>query len=132
MCSQIICHVGDGTECSRRHIRDVSVVGAGSASHIQWNAKDEALIGAASAVICITSRAATRTPTEVEMQTAVTVSVDAADSRRDAGTYYISIYKLRHRSDVSHWSDVVAIGRMSAATVVIGQMSAATVAIGWM
>ena len=33
---------------------------------------------------------------------------------------------------MSHWSDVVAIGRMSAATVVIGQMSAATVAIGWM
>ena len=66
------------------------------------------------------------------MQTAVTLSVDADDSRRDAGTYYISIYKLRHRSDVSHWSDVVAIGRVSAATVVIGQMSAATVAIGWM
>ena len=103
-------------------IRYVSVVGAGSASHIQWSAKDAALIGAKSAVICITPRAATRTPTEVEMQTGVTVSVEAADSRRDAGTYYISICKCRHWSDVSHWSDVVAIGRMSAATVAIGWM----------
>ena len=38
--------------------------------------------------------------------------IEVVDSRRDAGTYYISIYKLRHRSDeplvgcCSGWSDV--------------------------
>ena len=70
----------------------------------------------------------------------MTVSVDADDSRRDAGTYYISIYKLRHRSDeplvgccsgwsgVSchrrHWSDVSFHSRHWLDVVDIGQMLA--------
>ena len=99
-------------------------VGAGSASHMRWDASDAALIGASSATVCTSLFVVTRTPTEPEMQTVVTVSVDGAEIKKE-------------RSHILHINIIqyiiIAIGQMLAATVVIGRMLAATVvAIGRM
>ena len=118
-----------GRSVPHRQIRDVMAVGAGSASHMRWDASDAALIGASSATVCTSLFAVTRTPTEPEMQTTVTAPVDGAEIEKKRSQllvgYYISIYNHRHWSDVSchschrsdvgchsrcHWSDVVTIG----------------------
>ena len=79
-----------------------------------------ASIGATSASICTTPFAATRTPTEPVMKTAVTVSVDTAVVRRDANiTYQHIIFATGRMSTIGQ---MLYQCRMSAATVAIGRM----------